>query len=671
MLSNEDKQWIKELITKQLPTNGKYINEDELKSKKTSLTLAETVQLKKLLAQRKLEEKLPKGIKQGISYTAAGVKGAVDVTKSLGNTIKNSASAAYNTPLGKNSFESLMYTNPLTAALYMNRGLFKAGKNIAGSLLTGTKNVGKGLWNTAEKIYSIRNNDDKKVRTSPLGIKNSTALSLISSKTKEKLPTNKTNMLTLSEGTNYIVAKNAVFVGGKNNIVVSDNYGSFGLARTKQDTTFSPIKTISTNKSSLLANKKDDIIELTKGIDGIYKATKESNKILGLLRAKQTLIIGGILLGVAAVAGLTAFLSTKFGGKTPKATPNINPTTQFKKFTDYSSQSTGDRINDIQKGINNEFVPTDLGDFHKIQSIDSNDGGLTKLGKALNNKVHQYVNPSGKHAQSKAGSVYRAPFNMKVIRKEENVKEPGAVNIIAEKIVPHGINKNIEIMNVQQCIVYENQIVKKGEPIGLIGSSGKIWIKDITDKDWEDYMKSLNESASNVQKDSFTLDEETNQKINEGYKNMADNKSANPYKKSTSVKSNNPYNYSSTLSSTNESIENKKKLLNALNSNMGTYVREDGAMRYIPKENIKSELTKYDKIHVDNYNSGNKNVEKIKNDAQKPQNKKSSSESTPKQSAPQKVTMEAENEKQVAFYSPQGPDLIAGYSSPLTVFQFG
>ena len=68
MLSNEDKQWIKELITKQLPTNGKYINEDELKSKKTSLTLAETVQLKKLLAQRKLEEKLPKGIKQFVVH---------------------------------------------------------------------------------------------------------------------------------------------------------------------------------------------------------------------------------------------------------------------------------------------------------------------------------------------------------------------------------------------------------------------------------------------------------------------------------------------------------------------------------------------------------------------------------------------------------------------------
>lgn len=655
MLSNDDKKWIKELIANQYSDKGEYISESALKQNRSSLTFAETVQLKKLLAQRKTEEKLLNSLKKGASYTAAGIRGVADVTKNIAGT-------AYNTALGKNSFESLMYTNPLTAALYMNRGLFKAGKNIAGSLLAGTKNIGKGLWTATEKIHTSNN-------SRPLGLRNSSAVSLITSKNNTRLPVNNTNMLTSSRGTNYIVAKNAVFIGGKNNIAVADSYGSFGLSKLSDSSNSQP--SISSNKMSLLGTKKDDVIELTKGIDGIYKATKESNKILGALRAKQTLIIGGILLGVATIAGLVAFLNAKFGGKSPKATPNVNSTTQFKKFIDYSLQSTDARINDIQKGINNEFAPTDLGDFHKIKSIDSNDGGLTKLGKALNNKVHQYVNPSGKHAQSKAGSVYRAPFNMKVIYKEENVKEPGAVNIIAEKIVPHGINKNIEIMNVQQCIVYENQIVKKGEPIGLIGSSGKIWIKDITDKDWEDYMKSLNDFAAKVQKDSFTLDDETNQKINEDYKNIANNKSSNPYKKSTSVKSNNPYNYSSTLSSTNESIENKKKLLNALNNNMGTYVKEDGAMRYISKENIKSELTKYDKINIDNYNNGNKNVEKIKNEAQKLQNKKSSVESTPKQPNPQKVTMEAGTEKHVALYSPQGPDLIAGHSSPLTIFQLG
>jgi hypothetical protein len=119
------------------------------------------------------------------------------------------------------------------------------------------------------------------------------------------VPTN-TNKLRVDNGTNYIAAKQALFVGGKNYINISAPLTPFNV----NDREIPPM--VGGKQPKLIAPRPDkNIIEMKKGIDGIFKNAKTSNLLLTSINKRAVATTGLVLLGIAAIAGLVNWIKNK------------------------------------------------------------------------------------------------------------------------------------------------------------------------------------------------------------------------------------------------------------------------------------------------------------------------------------------------------------------------
>lgn len=582
MLDSTDKEFIRKEIEKSISKavdDGQAYQKIKGKNKKRFLdlqgkvrkgddSLAERMEFERLKRMHKLLDRLEEsGVSKGAKGVAAGV-GAI------GKGVANSQ-------LGKGALNAFMYSNPVTAMIAMNSDLFKvAGKGLG---MIG-KGAGKLLGGIGDFAYQKFKKKDPK----------SQAQSLITSKKVPAIAAQPEKLIAMPGTRNYIMAKQAMFVGGKNYITIGT--GGFN--------SFTPINGM--DNQNLVINKKS--LNLPDGpvIDMITKnnkaqliEAKTTNKLLGAINKRALLIGAGVILAVAAIGGLAAFLYSQINkGKKPKGN-SINPLNQIAKYKELSQSNFNDTREKIQSGINNESKITDMKEFNKF---------VTKGNNSYDTGIR-----SGYTAKSKEGSVYRAPFDLKIKSFKENNKKLGVINIIAEKI-SRGINKDIEIMNITNPVVYPEQIVKKNQPIGLIGPGGDIFIKDISKKDFEEYLNNVNALTESNDKAQFDFDEKTQSIINSNFDTMARQKQATPNSDAFSNNSNKAYLDQQEKIRNNNNRIARESLQRAIDEGYnGTTVNG----RWIPKDKLQTELNK-----LNDYSKNNKNAETGKQQAIKatPQN---------------------------------------------------
>lgn len=691
MLSKEDKEWIAKAISK-IKSNS--TTDDELKSRGTNNlkkqltitaikelldkerqnveTFEEKLQLEKLRLQKRLnaplknaQKQLSKtkqalakkiipnddartvlgiGSKSGIRAAKSVARGITNATGTLaGGAISGTVGAARNTinavktsKLGSSAIEALMYSNPITAAIYMNKDLMKgltggvkgfidgtknilgtglkAAKQLGGGLWQGTKEVGKGIFETASYFYDRNKNKYQPKKKAIPGQQQALIPgqqnALIPVDGQRQISQNNVKLFMAKDGTNYILTKTAIFMGGKNylNVTTQPKKPSGGGLLPGPTTSALPGPNIPALPAPKLLpgpksskKKDDDIIEMTKGINGIYEQTKKSNKLLDKLGKKQLLIAVGVLAAVAGIAGLAVLISGFINKIKVPSTPKIDPTKQAESFREQATTPAEEIQNKIQEGINQEARVSKAVEFKKVTPE-----GLGPLGILGNLNTHMR---SGYETQSKEGSIYRAPFNMKVKSWKENNKKLGIVNIIAEKIVPFGVNKDIEIMNVKEPVVFPEDFVERGQIIGLVGPTGKIMIKDISESDMDSYINMINNYVENYDKEQFEITPEIISKRKKYFESMARAKNEG---KETAWASDTQIAYDEQQDKFQQNrYEEVKKAIDEANKNNqdGTYIYG----RYIPKEQYQKTL--------DIYNQGNKNTEKAKQQAQQEKQK--------------------------------------------------
>lgn len=541
MLNKEDREEIAKLIAQNLvsqqnqqkkedPYKGASKKEREKLAKQDAIyqrmfyldklryqgkdTLAQRLELEKL----KILDKTPNLLKDTAKGAGKVVKTGAHIAGSVADAASSTIKSAANSKLSQDLLKSVMYSNPITALIAENSGLLKGlGKGVLsvgklGLQATGAvaSGAGKLLGWGANKLY-------QKFRKGK-GSDNSSVGNMLEQKEK----------MNSFGGTNYISAQKATFIGGTNNIYLGGMSGASGmfqqkgLLETTKDKIGGFIGTAKDKMSGFLGmnktagligaanipllpgpkKKDDDVIEMTKGIDGIYKEAKKSNKFLEILGKKQLLIVGGIMLAVGAIFALAKgmqLLANKMIEPSTPTTPNNISLTNFK---DQTNTSPDDYKNNMQKAINQEAHIAKWDEFSKKVKIPGKR-------KSINSFIH-----AGYVAESTEGSVYRAPFNMKIIKWKVNNKKLGVINIIAEKIIPKGINKNIELMNIVEPVVVPGQTVNKGEPIGKVGPTGKIHIKDISREDMLNYINMINSYADDNNKQGFNMTEQQAARLN-------------------------------------------------------------------------------------------------------------------------------------------------------------
>jgi hypothetical protein len=723
MLSKEDKKWIAEVISKvksnkdEKPISSKSsitdVKELIRKRQQNAETLSERIELEKLKLKRQLTKPIREArrklnkqkndlakklipnedirksmgiagvtIGKATSAVTKGVAGAagtlakgtasagVGTIKATAGAVKDTVNAVKSSKLGGSAVEALMYSNPITAALYMNKDLlkgvaggitkgvkgvvggagkvlgtgFKAAKQLGGGLWEGTKEVGKGIFETGSYFYEKNKNKYQAKKRALPGQKQS----LLPNNKQSLLPApqnilapvggqkqisqNNVKLLLAKDGTNYILTKTAIFMGGKNylNVTAQPKKTSGGFlpgpsapALPGPNIPALPApKLLPGPKSS--KKKDDDVIEMTKGINGIYEQTKKSNKLLDKLGKKQLLIAVGVLAAVASIAGLAVLISGFINKIKVPSTPKIDPTKQAESFREQANAPVEQVQNAIQEGINQE---AHVGKAEKLNVVTPESWG----------KIGSVPTPftSGRQTKSKEGSVYRAPFNMKVIDVIENTKKLGTVNIIAEKVVPFGINHNIEIMNITNPQIFEGDYVSKGDPIGNVGPGGMIQIKDITPEDMDEYVEMINKFANDPNKQIYTI---TPEQLEKRQKNLERLSAAKGVFKNKTAETDTFWGLNDPLDTQANQYIQSKKIVDVINqatkdNKNGTYIDSPiSGKKWIDKKDfpewldVHSNLVKQYEDTLPKYNQGNKTVEKAKQQAQKEKQTKQSKE---------------------------------------------
>ena len=494
-------------------------------------------------------------------------------------TIAEMTSSIKKSQLGKGAINALVYSNPVTAALANNFDLISGVSKGVGKLTTSAI---KALKQNISKKSNVTTNSNKQNSLLP------------TTQGKNKLPNNIQKFIS-NGSTNYVLAKNAMFVGGKNYININmpnNKYGSFGTNTNKHNELTSSIVDAKISSQNRLNLPRGPVIEgkFTEMSTKISKSQltemKTTNKLLTVMNKRTMLIVGGVLLGVGAIAALASFIYNKFKIGKPAGTA-VNASSQSNLFKQQSFNTKLDTINKINEGIQNEAIPTNIDKFNKITTIGdkSIDTGLR----------------SGYTAQSKEGSVYRAPFDMKIKSFKENNRKLGVINIIAEKR-SSGIDKDIEIMNITNPVVYPEQIVKKNQPIGLIGPGGNIHIKDISKKDFDEYINNINKYAQSQDKQQFDISDNDQQQINSYFNAMSYYKQMQPNKDVVVDKNSKKYIDEQNNINQNRNTQAIQTLQDAIDNNYnGTSLHG----RWVPKEDLQTELNKY----KSQYNKINKNAE--------------------------------------------------------------
>ena len=240
-LSSDDKKYLKELIEQAIrkgldsnPNSSKF--EESSKSKQQSKfelyrkrkqnaeTLAERIELEKWKLANKLN-RLPKPVKAAASAAGSAAVGSYNLTKELAQNTADSK-------LGKSAVASIMLSNPITALLYQNQDLLQGTSKILGKGIGGlAKGVGKATFGIASYLYGIGKNKYKKPKSlrkllpenndnktsNLLGGKNYITAEKVTSRSIRTYIT--TEKLTSRSSRTYIMAKQALFIGGKNTVM--------------------------------------------------------------------------------------------------------------------------------------------------------------------------------------------------------------------------------------------------------------------------------------------------------------------------------------------------------------------------------------------------------------------------------------------------------------------
>lgn len=316
------------------------IAELEDKRRKGKDSLAQRLELAKLRSEEKLFGNISPEVKdllKGTAKTAGKVAGGVATGVTAGAL--GTASAVRNSKLGSSLVSSMMMSNPLTAILYMNsdlisgtaRGVGKIGKALGKGALGTAGVLGKGLFSGASWIYSkLRKGSGDDDDTT-------TGTSLIPGQPKRTIRTGKANVMA---STNYIMAKNAMLIGGKNYFYISLGGGftgglggamgniSRGVGAIAGATagalsgTFTPLlpgPSDGTQPSFAgggrrmrnVTPKDDTTKSIVKGITGMHEQAKKSNELQKEANKKVMLIAGITLLAVAGIALLAKYLMDK------------------------------------------------------------------------------------------------------------------------------------------------------------------------------------------------------------------------------------------------------------------------------------------------------------------------------------------------------------------------
>jgi hypothetical protein len=419
---------------KEIEDRKKLIAELSERERKGQATIAERFEKLKL----SVDTAIPKDFKDAWKTGTQGIQaGANQVGRGVGHLTARA-----------------MMSNPLTAFLYQNRDIAGAVGDIGvGTIKAGwgaLKGIGHGALGIANSVKNLFGKNEEE-------------------ETEEELNLPKPK-----------------FLGGESQTekLVSEKSGW-----QKQIQEMHKIMT-----KDLIKEQKSSNTVLSKGLKGLDEGMKAVKGFTDMIAAKQKLILGGIMLGAAAIIGLVAWfksggLMKALGAKEGTRDTNLSDTsnladTQFKKLKE-------DRQNDINTAINKEGQTGNIEEVKKTISAKDSNGKNIGIPTFLN---------SGYKMKATAGQPYRAPFDLKVINWDMNKRNPNGIDMEVERISTL-TKKNAVIMNVENPIRVPGQTAKKGEIIGQVPAIGEIFIKDIDKKEFEEYKKIIDKKATRTEKE--------------------------------------------------------------------------------------------------------------------------------------------------------------------------
>lgn len=458
----------KELIQKEFREylNSKYEERNELKSEKEirleqkrQKQEKEAKRLALLILKRQLgKESLAERFElEKLKILTRQPELLRDALLTTGKVASAAAKNVANSKAVKGIGAALLYSNPITAFIAESSDLFKGVGKVAGKALKGGASFLYDLTRRKQKPDKKHSIGSGLIPSAVTG----SATPLLKSKQEQKQLT--TSKLSISDGTNYIAAKTAMFVGGTNNIVVasggfSSNAFSLTPAQGNQDSEESskllggPKLLKGPKRAGIRPPKDNSIIDMKKGIDGIYKATTASNVLLKAISSKYVLITSGILLAGALILGIFNLLKNKFNIGDPKGKAlqdaeikkfKLQNNQDVKSLTTASNQSINKLIKEKGTGVNNVkyegYVRNE--DFH-----------FNRLGKTRNTRL-----------MDKVGMVNRGPAQLKTQSLEVGNLTPVAFpvpvifGITDQRITEEGNAVDIQVIN------------KKGDQIWILG----------------------------------------------------------------------------------------------------------------------------------------------------------------------------------------------------------
>lgn len=518
-LSSDDKKYLKELIEqsirKELDSKSNSNTEEKSskstkpskfelyrKRKQNAETLAERIELEKWILANKLN-RLPKPVKAAGSAAKGLTVGSYNLTKELA---QNTADSKF----GKSAIASMMLSNPITALLYQNQDLLQGTSKILGKGIGGlAKGVGKATFGIASYLYGKGKNKYKEPKSLRKLLPENTEGKITNILGGKNYIT--TEKLTIRSSKNYIIAKQALFIGGKNTVMcgcgMSSGFtkglsplgaiaGSAKMLSAKSDQSILPAgtQTLLPNNLKLPSNIRNvtnkNEIAMVKGIKDLAASAKLTAKLVGDIAKKfiliPLLILGGAALIVQAIKALI-----------PKLPIKDNADKHYKKANELSSISGFSRNNDMDDllskhnnlltGINKEsnVVRSDL----KSEGLDTwwkpNTDVFTKsfnTGK-MTPVLAPWDGIVNKVEVSKSGETHK--FRIGVSKS----------NSLAE-VIFDGI--------IEPMVVPKQKIVRK-QLLGMADESFKVIGNSVGLDQLKDYTKFINDEKANNYSDTINL----------------------------------------------------------------------------------------------------------------------------------------------------------------------
>ena len=342
MLDNNDKHYIRDVIRQALEdakSSSPSANNKVKGSKKNKKpnTIAERVEHEKLRLLKSIPEE--------------SLKTLSTITSTITSKVKDVA----NSQVSKGLYNAFMYSNPVTAFIAENAGLLNQ-------------------LNVKLPKIKLPQNKPQAPKKLNLPAQQSQSSLLVKAKTSDNKNIMPTNKFVSTGGTNYIMAKTALFSGGKNYITININgmpMGNYGRFTQNNSTSTPDIIPKLTGPKSKLSLPDGPVIDakLVSTAKGQLAEAKLTNKLLTSLNKRAVLITAGVLAGVGAILALGLWLK------------NNLPIQKFKDAMQKPTNSTKRMNNRTDNLIQNSS---------SLNMLNNNTlGGLLKLSDGKTKKVDQ------------------------------------------------------------------------------------------------------------------------------------------------------------------------------------------------------------------------------------------------------------------------------------------